>query len=246
MKWSTLPFTLLASLIWVGTLQAQPAQGGRSVFVASHLGPKWDDVYSESRRSQGPVLEGGVSLGIESPTAGLECSAAAASAQDAAGWTPRLRWSVEGAAGVQLQYTGTIQTVAVGFAPTRSLTLLIGAERSRTDDEIEFYPDGYASERGGLVEFVSAELRYAFFANRRVSPYAVAGTGRGVERPNVNEMFPYGVDRRIAVVYFGAGVRVPVHRRLDAFADWRLIISGDDAAEMAVLGPLRAGLAFRF
>jgi hypothetical protein len=100
----------------------------------------------------------------------LVLSAAAASAQDAAGGVAQLRWSTEGAAGVQLQYTGTIQSVAFGFAPTRSLTFLIGAERSRTDDEIEFYPDGYASERGGLVEFVSAELRYAFFANKRVSP----------------------------------------------------------------------------
>ena len=157
-----------------------------------------------------------------------------------------MRWSIEGAAGVQLVYSGTIQTVAFGFAPTRSLTLFVGAERSRTEDEIEFYPDGYASERGGLVEFVSAELRYAFLANRRVSPYGVAGIGRGVERPNVNAAFPYGVDRSIAVVFYGGGARVPIHRRLDAFADWRLIVTGDDAAEMAVLGPLRAGVAFRF
>jgi hypothetical protein len=176
----------------------------------------------------------------------LVLSAAAASAQDAAGGAPQLRWSIEGAGGVQLDYTGTIQSVAFGFAPTRSLTLLIGAERSRTDDEIEFYPDGYASERGGLVEFVSAELRYAFFANRRVSPYAVVGAGRGVERPNINEFFPHGIDRTIVVIYYGAGARIPIHRRLDAFADWRLIITGDDAAEMAVLGPLRAGIAFRF
>jgi hypothetical protein len=176
----------------------------------------------------------------------LVLSAATAAAQDAAGGAPQLRWSLEGAAGVQLQYTGTIQSVAFGFAPTRSLTLLIGAERSRTDDEIEFYPDGYASERGGLVEFVSAELRYAFFANKRVSPYGVVGAGRGFERPNVNELFPHGVDRTIVVIYYGAGARIPIHRRLDAFADWRLIITGDDAAEMAVLGPLRAGIAFRF
>ena len=176
----------------------------------------------------------------------LVLSAAAASAQDAAGGAPQLRWSIEGAAGVQLDYTGTIQSVAFGFAPTRSLTLLIGAERSRTEDEIEFYPDGYASERGGLVEFVSAELRYAFFANKRVSPYAVVGAGGGVERPNVNEFFPHGVDRKIVVIYYGAGARIPIHRRLDAFADWRLIITGDDASEMAVLGPLRAGIAFRF
>ena len=173
-------------------------------------------------------------------------SAAAASAQDAAGGAPRLRWSIEGAAGVQLDYTGTIQSVAFGFAPTRSLTLLLSAERSRTEDEIEVYPDGYSSERGGLVEFVSAELRYAFFANKRVSPYAVVGAGRGVERPNVNEFFPYGVDRSIVAIYYGAGARIPIHRRLDAFADWRLIIMGDDAAEMAVLGPLRFGIAFRF
>jgi hypothetical protein len=176
----------------------------------------------------------------------LVVSAAAASAQDAAGGPPQLRWSIEGAAGVQLQYTGTIRSVAVGFAPTRSLTLLIGAERSRTDDDIEFYPDGYSSERGGLVEFVSGELRFAFFANKRLSPYAVVGAGRGVERPNVNAFFPYGVDRNIIVIYYGGGARIPIHRRLDAFADWRLIVTGDDAAEMAVLGPLRTGIAFRF
>jgi hypothetical protein len=176
----------------------------------------------------------------------LVLSAADASAQTAAGGTPQLRWSIEGAAGVQLAYSGTIQSVAFGFAPTRSLTLLIGAERSRTEDKIEVYPDGYASERGGRVEFVSVELRYAFFANKRVSPYALAGTGGGVERPNVNEFFPYGVDRKIFAISYGAGARIPIHRRLDVFADWRLIITGDDAAEMAVLEPLRAGIAFRF
>jgi hypothetical protein len=173
-------------------------------------------------------------------------SAAAASAQDAPAGAPRLRWSIEGAAGVQLSYTGTIQSVAVGFAPSRSLTLLIGAERHRTDDKIDIYPDGYGAERGGRVEFVSAELRYAFFANSRVSPYGVVGAGRGVERPNVNEFFPHGIDRNIIAIYYGGGARIPIHRRLDAFADFRIIITGDDAAEMAVLGPLRAGIAFRF
>ena len=88
----------------------------------------------------------------------LVLSAAAASSQEPMGAAPELRWSIEGAAGVQLAYTGSLQSVAFGFAPTRALTLLIGAERSRTEDKIEFYPDGYAAERGGLVEFVSAEL----------------------------------------------------------------------------------------
>ena len=175
----------------------------------------------------------------------LVLSAVASSAQDTAS-APHLRWSVEGSAGVQIQYTGTIQSVAVGFAPTRSLTFLVGAERSRTEDEIEFYIDGYGSERGGVVEFVSAEVRYAFLATKRISPYVVGGVGRGMERPNVNEFFPYGVDRGIVAIYYGGGARIPVQRRLDAFVDWRLIITGDDASEMAVLGPLRAGIAFRF
>ena len=174
----------------------------------------------------------------------LVFSAAPAFAQNAG--DPQLRWSIEGAAGIQLQYTGTIQSIAVGFAPTRSLTLLIGAERSRTEDEIEIFPDGYSSERGGVVRFVSAELRYAFLANKRVSPYVVAGAGRGVERPNVNEFFPTGAERNITAFYYGGGARIPVARRFDAFADWRVIVTADDAAEMAVLGPLRAGLAFRF
>jgi hypothetical protein len=176
----------------------------------------------------------------------LALSASVVSAQGPTGGTPQPRWSIEGAAGLQLYYTGTIQAVAVGFAPTRSVTILIGAERSRTEDEIEFYPDGYASERGGLVEFVSAGVRYAFFANKRISPYVVAGAGRGVERPNVNEFFPHGIDRNIVVIYYGGGARMPIHRRLDTFVDWRLVITGDDAAEMAVLGPLRGGMAFRF
>jgi hypothetical protein len=173
---------------------------------------------------------------------GLLRSVAGASAQDAAGGPPRLRWSVEGAAGVQTDYGGTIQSVAFGFAPSRSLTVLIGAERSRTDgDDRQGYPHGYASER---VEFVSAGVRYAFFTKWRVSPYAVAGAGGGVERHN-KAFFPHG-DRSIFVIYHGGGARIPIHRRLDAFVDFRLIVTMDEDSEMGALGPLRAGLAFRF
>ena len=193
--------------------------------------------------------DNGAGLALELTRAGglmllaLAGSATAAAAQGAA---PQPRWSLEAAAGVQGDLNGTIVSAAFGFAPTRSLTLLVGAERSRADDEITYYSDGYSATRGGVVEFVSAELRFAFFSRRRVSPYLVIGTGRGMERPNVNDVFPYGVDRRIVAIYYGAGARVPVHRRLDAFVDWRLIVTGDDASEMAVLGPVRAGVALRF
>jgi hypothetical protein len=173
---------------------------------------------------------------------GLLLSVAGASAQDAAGGPPRLRWSIEGAAGVQLDYGGTIQSVAFGFAPSRSLTVLIGAERSRTDgDDRQGYPHGYASER---VEFVRAEVRFSFFTKWRVSPYAVVGGGGGVERHN-KEFFPHG-DKFVVVICSGGGARIPIHRRLDAFVDWRLIVTMDEDSEMGGLEPLRAGLAFRF
>lgn len=175
----------------------------------------------------------------------LLLSAAGASAQDAAG-APQLRWSIEGAAGVQLGRSGTIQSVAFGFAPTRNLTVLIGADRSRIDEEIEFHAGGSSGDYGERIELVSAHVRYAFFTQWRVSPYVVAGVGGGVERPHISAYFPYGIDRKIFAIYCGGGARIPIHRRLDAFADWRAIITMDEDSEMGGAGPLRAGLAFRF
>jgi hypothetical protein len=72
MKLSTVPFVVLTAMMWVGPAQAQTAPAGTRVFVASHAGPKWDDLYSESRRLKTPVAEGGVTIGIESATSGVE------------------------------------------------------------------------------------------------------------------------------------------------------------------------------
>ena len=110
----------------------------------------------------------------------LGLSAVAASAQDRLGEAPvapKLLFSLEGAAGPQVYYRGSMQSIAFGFAPTRSLTLLVSAERSYVADKIERYVDGYSSERGGTEQFVSAELRYAFFLRKRVSPYVLGGSG---------------------------------------------------------------------
>ena len=80
---------------------------------------------------------------------------------------------------------------------------------------IESFEDGYPSERGGTEQFVSAELRYGFFPGKRVSPYVLGGTGRGISRPNVNDFFPDKKKRGIQVLYYGGGVRIPVRPRLD-------------------------------
>lgn len=45
-------------------------------------------------------------------------------------------------------------------------------------DEVERFDDGYGFERGGTETIVSGALRYAFLADRRVSPYVIGGFGR--------------------------------------------------------------------
>jgi hypothetical protein len=179
----------------------------------------------------------------------LGLSAGGAAAQDRAAAVadaPERRMSLEGAAGLQVYYRGSMQSVAFGFAPTRSLTLLVSAERSYVRDTIERYEDGYGFERGGTEQFVSAELRYAFFLKKRVSPYVLGGTGRGISRPTVNEFFPHKNERNIHVVYYGGGVRIPVRPRLDAFVDTRLIMSLEAKSDyFGVRYPVRAGIAWR-
>lgn len=174
-------------------------------------------------------------------------SAAETAAQVPASAEPDRRLSLEGAAGLQVYYRGDMQSVAFGFAPARKLTLLISAERSFVRDEIEMYDDGYAFERGGTEQFVSGELRYAFFTDRRVSPYVLGGAGFGVSRPSVNEFFPDRNDRSIHVFYYGVGVRIPIRPRLDAFVDTRFIMAVEAKTDyFGVRYPVRAGLAWRF
>ena len=124
---------------------------------------------------------------------------------------------------------------------------LVTVERSHIRDEIERFDDGYGFERGGTETWVSAEGRYAFFARRRVAPYLVGGTGRGISRPSVNEFFPDANERNIQVIYYGAGVRVPLGRRFDAFVDGRIIMQVEGKSDyLGVRFPVRGGIAWRF
>jgi hypothetical protein len=146
-----------------------------------------------------------------------------------------------------VSYRGGTQSIAFGFAPTRSATLLVGVERSTAGDKIEFYEDGYAAERGGTDQFVSVEFRYAFYPHGRVAPYAVVGTGRGTSQPNTSELFPNSEARDIQVLYYGGGVRIPTLQRLDIFVDARIIMAVEGKSDyFAVRLPVRVGAAWRF
>lgn len=136
----------------------------------------------------------------------LGVPASAARAQEGAQTTaPEPRWTVEGAAGLQVYYDGSAQSVAFGFSPNRSLTVLVSAERTHIQDRVALYEDGYSAERGGTEQFVTGGVRYAFLTRRRVAPYVLGGIGCGISRPNVNEFFPDRKERNIHVLYYGGG-----------------------------------------
>jgi hypothetical protein len=78
-----------------------------------------------------------------------------------------------------------------------------------------------------------------------VSPYALAGVGRGISRPNVNDLFPDRVTNDVTLLFAGGGVRVPVTEQLSAFADMRFVIQGE-RGETGVFLPVRGGLTWRF
>lgn len=178
----------------------------------------------------------------------LGVPASAARAQEGAQTTaPEPRWTVEGAAGLQVYYDGSAQSVAFGFSPNRSLTVLVSAERTHIQDRVALYEYGYSAERGGTEQFVTGGVRYAFLTRRRVSPYVLGGIGRGISRPNVNEFFPDRKERNIHVLYYGGGVRIPVGPRFDAFVDARFIMSAEAATDyFGVRMPVRAGIGWRF
>jgi hypothetical protein len=195
-------------------------------------------------------MKDGISHGHDtdtSPRARRLAARDAAAQQGTVVGAPDRRLSLEASAGPQISYVGSTVSAALGFAPTRRLTLLVSLERSHVRDEIDRYEDGYGFERGGTEVFVSAELRYAFLADRRVSPYGMGGAGRGISRPSVNEFFPEANERNIQAIYYGAGVRMPLGPRLDAFVDARVIMVLEAASDyFGVRLPVRGGVAWRF
>ena len=167
---------------------------------------------------------------------------AAAAGQGAA---PRL--GVGGSVGPLLNDAGSSQSLSFSFAPGERLDLVVSAERHHVPTEVNRYDHGYSVSRGGTTLSITGEARFAPFSFGRFSPYVLAGGGGGTARPNVNEFFPTRVSQDIALLFAGAGVRVPLARRLSAFADVRFALQvGRSEAGVYGFAPLRAGLAWRF
>ena len=166
----------------------------------------------------------------------------------AAGQGTGSRFSVQGTLGPQINGGGDSQSVSFGFSPVQRLELLVSGERTHLPTEVTRFESGSSATRGGTTRFISGEVRFSPVASSRVSPYVLAGAGRGTSRPNVNDIFPDPVSNSAVLLFAGGGVRVPVIGGLDVVADMRFVLQAEDTGDGSVYAfvPLRGGLAWRF
>jgi hypothetical protein len=155
--------------------------------------------------------------------------------------------TIQGAVGPQINVSGNSQSLSFGFVPGERFEFLVSAERMHVPTEIRRYDYSSGVTRGGTTRFISGEVRFSPLTVKRISPYVLAGGGRGTSRPNVNDLFPDGVSHDAMLLFTGGGVRVPVTRHLSAFADVRFVLQVDSSeAGVFLFQPVRGGLAWRF
>jgi hypothetical protein len=156
-------------------------------------------------------------------------------------------FSVQGALGPLVHGGGSSQSLSLGFSPDERIGFVVSAERIHLPTEVTRYEFGYAATRGGTTTFISGEVRVSPFTFNRVTPYALAGIGRGRSRPNVNDLFPGGETTAAGMLFAGGGARLALTKHLSAFADMRFVLQVDRSeAGVFLFLPFRAGLAWRF
>jgi hypothetical protein len=153
--------------------------------------------------------------------------------------------SVRAAVGTHVADGGNSQSIAIGFLPNERWEILISAERFHVPTEVRRFSGGFSARRGGTTKFISGEVRFAFLTSNRISPYVLISVGRGVSRPNVNDIFTEPVTNNAGLLFGGGGVRVALASRLSAFADVRLGYQGERDGIYSLM-PVRGGVAWRF
>jgi hypothetical protein len=166
-----------------------------------------------------------------------------ATGQTSAGADP---FSVQLAGGRTVVGGGSVLSAAFGYSPASWLELLLNVERDHLPFQSKRYRGGYSVTRGGTMTFGSGELRFAMVPAHHVSPFALAGIGRGVSRPNVNAESPDRVTNDLRVLYFGGGVRVRLRGGLSLLTDARATLALEDDDTVIGVWPVRAGVAWRF
>ena len=158
----------------------------------------------------------------------------------------RQRVSVQVAGGPTLMGGATAISAALGYAPVSWLELLVNVERIHVPLQSARYPNGYSVTRGGTLTFASGELRIAPLPKARVSPFALAGVGRGISRPTVSAAFPEPVRNELRVIYLGGGARIPLRRGFSLLGDARAMLVLEDYDSVLGIWSVRGGVAWRF
>ena len=153
--------------------------------------------------------------------------------------------SVGGAVGSNLNGGGNGQSLSIGFAAGKRIDFVVSAERNHLPTAVTRFERGSSATRGGTTTFVSGEVQFLPLTFSRISPYALAGVGRGISRPNVNEFFPTRVENDATLFFAGGGVRVPITDHLSAFADIRFVLQSE-IGELGAFQPVRGGVTWRF
>ena len=165
----------------------------------------------------------------------------------AAGQGKGISVTAHGAAGSHIGDGGNSQSLGLGIWFGEHLGVVLNAERSHVPSEVTFFEDGYSTRRGGKTRFITAEFRFAPITYKRVSPYLIVASGRGISRPDVNEFFPRPVTHKVMLQGPGVGVRVAVTDHLSAFSDVRFLFqSRRGEPDAGAIGPIRGGLSWRF
>jgi hypothetical protein len=160
----------------------------------------------------------------------------------------RDRLSVQVAAGpmVTLVGGGSVLSAAFGYSPTSRLELLVNVERNHLPFQSTSIAGGTSATRGGSMTFASGEVRFSFLPTTRVSPFVMAGAGRGVSRPNLNDTFPNPIENDLRVLYVGGGVRIPLRHGFSLLGDARCMLGLEGYDGVLGVWPVRVGLAWRF
>jgi len=173
--------------------------------------------------------------------AAIACLVSIGSSAPVAAQTRSTGISIEGTIGTPLRTGGHDESIALGLRLGDRVTLLASAERL-------YWPtqhDGPGYTRGGTVSFVSGALRVTLAPRLRAAPYAIAGIGRGVSRPNVNDVFPTPVRNDATTLFFGGGIHVAATEHVGVIADLRAGFLAESDS-LAIVLPAQIGVAWSF
>lgn len=157
------------------------------------------------------------------------------------------RFRIDLGAGSHLVDAGDVESMSVGVALARFVTLALTIERGHVPTDVTVYPDGYSATRNGTLVFASGECRVTIPAGRRWTPYGLIGRGVGRSVFNVNSYFPDPITRTADLFYAGGGVRYALGSSIAVFSDAKLmLVMGRSVDDLSARLPIRAGISLGF